>query len=213
VGELAGARRFEPNDVLHRYLAWWETDEFDTGPVAAGVFSRVSAGASPDQAVVDVHRKLRGMTAGIGPAHRSTVVADAKFLAFEELAECARAEARLTHWHPLAGDVAAASAELSRLLLEGEPWIQALDRCDDAKLKATAEAVERWQVPPEDASGYSVSVLHAALHFVGTLRSTFEALERAEQFASAANYAPVLVGALASARWGADSLAPDGPTS
>jgi ADP-ribosylglycohydrolase len=138
-----------------------------------------------------------------------TTDTDAEFLAFDDLADCAREEAGLTHWHPLAGDVAAASAELSRVLLEGEPWGQALVRCCDGKLKETAEAIERWQVPPEDTSGYSVSVLHAALYFVGTSRSTLEALERAAQFAGVANYAPVLVGALACARWGADNSPPD----
>jgi ADP-ribosylglycohydrolase len=206
---LRALGRFEPNDVLQRYLAWWEAGGFDTGPVAAEAFSRISAGVSPDQAVAAAHEKLGGMTAGIGPAHRSTVLADAGFLAFDDLADCARAEARLTHWHPLAGDVAAACAELARLLLEGEPWGQVIDRCKDGKLKETAEAARQWQLPPKDISGYSVSVLHAALHFVGTSGSIVEALERAAQFAGAANYAPVLVGALACARWGHNNSPPD----
>jgi ADP-ribosylglycohydrolase len=51
-----------------------------------------------------------GMTAGCNPAHRCAPLAMAPFVPDEELAERALQEARLTHHHPLAGDVAAAVA-------------------------------------------------------------------------------------------------------
>ena len=35
---LSDRRRFDPEDVLARYLAWWRDGAFDTGPTAATVF-------------------------------------------------------------------------------------------------------------------------------------------------------------------------------
>ena len=48
----------------------------------------------------------------------------------------------------------------------------------------------------------------AALHFVGTSGCFAEALERSLAFAGPANYCPVLVGAIAGARWGASAIMP-----
>jgi ADP-ribosylglycohydrolase len=49
-------------------------------------------------------------------------------------------------------------------------------------------------------------VLRAALHFVGSSACFTEVLERSLAFAGAANYCPVLVGAIAGARWGASAI-------
>jgi ADP-ribosylglycohydrolase len=49
-------------------------------------------------------------------------------------------------------------------------------------------------------------VLRAAVYFVGTSGSFAEALERSLVFAGPANYCPVLVGAIAGARWGASAI-------
>jgi hypothetical protein len=49
-------------------------------------------------------------------------------------------------------------------------------------------------------------VLRAALHFVGTSACLVEALERSLAFAGAANYCPVLVGAIGGTRWGTSDI-------
>jgi hypothetical protein len=61
---------------------------------------------------------------------------------------------------------------------------------------------------PGSNGGFAPDVLRAALHFVGTSGSFAEALERSLAFAWPANYCPVLVGAIAGARWGASAIPP-----
>ena len=64
------------------------------------------------------------------------------------------------------------------------------------------------QEGPGNNGGFAPDVLRAALHFVGTSGSFAEALERSLAFAGPANYCPVLVGAIAGARWGASAIMP-----
>jgi hypothetical protein len=49
-------------------------------------------------------------------------------------------------------------------------------------------------------------VLRAAVYFVGTSACFTEALGRSLAFAGPSNYCPVLVGAVAGARWGACAI-------
>jgi len=59
---------------------------------------------------------------------------------------------------------------------------------------------------PGNNGGFAPDVLRAALHFVGTSVCLAEALGRSLAFAGAANYCPVLVGAIGGARWGAAAI-------
>src|SRR5882724_5472111 len=104
---LATRRAFDPDDVLARYLDWWRDGGFDTGPVADDVFALVASGVAVEDAVRRVDAARGGLTAGCNPAHRSPPLALAAFLGDSELPDLARREARLTHRHDLAGDVAA----------------------------------------------------------------------------------------------------------
>ena len=64
------------------------------------------------------------------------------------------------------------------------------------------------QEGPGNNGGFAPDVLRAALHFVGTSACFAEALERSLAFAGPSNYCPVLVGAVAGARWGASAVPP-----
>jgi ADP-ribosylglycohydrolase len=44
---LADRRRFDPDDILARYLDWWRDGAFDTGPTAATVFSLIEGWSPP----------------------------------------------------------------------------------------------------------------------------------------------------------------------
>jgi ADP-ribosylglycohydrolase len=59
---------------------------------------------------------------------------------------------------------------------------------------------------PGAPSGFAPEVLRAALYFVDTSKTFPDALHRAIAFAGSANYCPVLVGAIAGARWGASTI-------
>ena len=66
-----------------------------------------------------------------------------------------------------------------------------------------------WGPSREDPlrrGGYAPDVLRAALRFTDRAGSAVEAIDTSLRFAGPANYAPVLVGVLAGARWGADAI-------
>jgi ADP-ribosylglycohydrolase len=63
-------------------------------------------------------------------------------------------------------------------------------------------AIESWDKPPVDGSGFSPAVLNAALHFVGTSHSFDACLRRSMEFSGDDNYVAVMTAALAGARWG-----------
>ena len=190
--------RLDPADVLDRYLAWWRQGAFDTGPVSARALAHMAAGMSVGDATAQVHYEFGGMTAGCNPAHRTPPLAMCAAVADDDLAGCALAEARLTHHDPLAGEVAAAATGLCRALVRGDGWGMALRH------------VSGFAAPdgPGSNGGFAPDVLRAALHFVGSSARFTEALARSLAFAGPSNYCPVLVGAVAGARWGASAVPP-----
>ena len=187
---------FHPADILKRYLAWYQEGAFDTGPVSGRAFALVAAGVPVHEATAQVHREFGGMTAGCNPAHRSPPLAMLAAIADEDLAGCAMAEARLTHYDPLAGEVAAAVNKLCRAPIRGAGW-------QDAVQEAGSFASQEG---PGNNGGYAPDVLRAALFFVGTSACFTEALDRSLAFAGPSNYCPVLVGAVAGARFGASAV-------
>lgn len=187
---------FNPSDILERYLAWWREGAFDTGPVSDRALELLASGILAPEATAQVHRESGGKTASCNPAHRCPPLAMLAAIADDDLPGCAMAEARLTHYDPLAGEVAAAVNSLCRSLIRGDAWDVALRWCNRF---AGHEG-------PGSNGGFAPDVLRAALQFVGTSPCLAEALEQSLAFAEAANYCPVLVGAIAGARWGASAI-------
>jgi ADP-ribosylglycohydrolase len=194
------------DDLTERYLEWWRTDAFDMGPTAARVFGRVERGVAWEIASRQVHEQLGGLTAGCNPAHRSAPLAMCASLSSTELAGLAQREARLTHEHPLAGDVAAAVVCVCRGLIEGDSWERVCARAAVGRLPETQRALETSARDSLSPGGFAPEVLRAAVAFVGSASSAPEALERAIDFAGPANYCPILVGSFAGARWGAQAI-------
>ena len=56
--------RFDPADIVARYLHWWPEGAFDTGPVSGRALELMAAGMSPSEASAQVHREFGGRTAG-----------------------------------------------------------------------------------------------------------------------------------------------------
>jgi ADP-ribosyl-[dinitrogen reductase] hydrolase len=208
---LLACQTFDADDLLQRYLRWWREDGIDSGPTTARVLELIDSGMPPDQAVNQAHRESEGLTAGCNPAHRCVPLAMASFIPDEELAGVALREAGLTHRHPLAGDVAAAVAVLSRALVRGEAWTDALERAAVDRLDRTRQALSAGTRGPGGRDGYAPEVLQTAVHFAASGASFDEALRAALDFAGPANYCPVLVGAIAGARWGSTAIASEAP--
>ena len=62
---------------------------------------------------------------------------------------------------------------------------------------------------PLSPGGFAPEVLRAVVHFVAHHHSFTDALGASLTFAGPANYCPVLVGAVAGARWGAVAISPE----
>lgn len=195
---LAAVRAFDPADVLQRYVTWHREGAFDTGPVTGRVLALIGRGVAGDAAVLAVDEALHGLTAGCNPAHRVAPLAMAAFLPDDQLPDTACVEARLTHLHPLAGEVATAVAVLCRALVRDETWEAARER---AAASAPGAATALYPRAPS-AGGFAPEALAAAVWFVDRGASFAEALGASLAFAGPANYCPVLVGAIGGARWG-----------
>ena len=187
---LAANRHLDVNDLAARYLAWWREGSFDSGLTFAMVFSRVDGGMGLAAAVREVDELLGGLTAGCGPAHRSAPLAACPFIPTDQLPNSAREEARITHWHPHAGDAAAVVVMLCRHLLEGQSWTKAKELV--GQHSKTTEAYEAIMSRPLTDTGYSLDAVRAALYFM----DCDDPLGQARRFAGGGNYCPVIVGAL-----------------
>jgi ADP-ribosylglycohydrolase len=150
------------------------------------------------ETTVQVHREFGGMTAGCNPAHRSPPLSMLASIADEDLAALAKAEAGLTHHDPVAGEIAANVIKLCRAMIRDGAWDVALRQGSGLS----------HQEGPGNNGGFAPDVLRAAVYFVGTYDCFAEALVRSLAFAGSANYCPVLVGAIAGARWGASTIPP-----
>jgi ADP-ribosylglycohydrolase len=197
---------FDADDVLARYLDWYQKGAFDTGPVAEKVFARIVAGDQVDIAVRFVHKERGGFTAGCNPAHRSPPLAMAHYLADDKLPRAVLQEAALTHFESQAGDVAAGVVMLCRHLIVGAEWQDALAAAACGRRKLTQRALGVIKRGSLDRGGYAPDVLAAAIHFLDSHDSLGDALEASFTFAGRSNYCPVLVGAIGGARWGAGAV-------
>lgn len=199
---LSDRRAFDPQDVLSRYLDWYCSGAFDTGPVASRVFALITKGTVPEDAVKMVHSDLKGMTAGGNPAHRCGPLSMARFIDDEALPSAAAREALLTHYDQIAGDVSAAVVVLCRQLILGSDWRKALELASVGRPEKTRRALRVAKRNEIDPGGFSPNILAAAVYFLEKHDSLAGALDESFEFAGGANYCPVLVGAIGGARWG-----------
>jgi len=185
---IEGKERLSVQDVTARYLDWWKTDAFDTGPVFDAVFAKINEGTWRADAAFQVHLELNGETAGCNPVHRIAPLALFRFVSFNALGSIARKEARITHWHEIAGDMSAVMAYLCWCLLKEQSW-------EDAKSITAAMEPEAWELIEQakiSKDGYAPNVMRTAIEFLDQPNS----LERAFEFAGFGNYCPVIVGTL-----------------
>ena len=185
---LEACNGFNQSDLVKRYYHWWNTDAFDTGPTFAMVFQKVSQGISIEDASIQVHKQLNGMTAGCGPAHRIAPLAGFKDIPTNQLIDFARQEAKITHYHPDAGNCSAVMVLLCRYLIEGHSWNDSKNLVSqNEEMKSTWINIQNANL---NAGGYVLDVMHSAVHFL----NVEDALEKSLEFAGPSNYCPVIVG-------------------
>ena len=190
---------FVAEAVFQDYYNWITTDGYDMGPTFHSVCTLVSNGMPPSEAVFQTHQEFDGKTAGIGPAHRATPLALLYRQDIPLLDACVRAEAKLSHYSPIAADVSVVTVRICAHLLNGCDFDSAIDRALQG-----IETVSLDVLPPHEyhAGGYAPKVLQTAVNFLRTASTFREALEDSLSFAGHANYCPVLVGVIGACRFG-----------
>ena len=227
---LAADHAYDPIAVLKAYHSWWREgegiDAWDTGPIAARALRsapELRTVADAERVASAIDESLRGKTAGANAVHRVPPFAACAFLPDDLLPDIARQESRMTHWSPISQATCAVTVVLCRRLLRGEAWDDALQALSSAvpglapdapavqRVVRAAAAGEHRAAAPAcglDAGGFCIAVLEAALRFVDRAPDFGAALRTSIDFAGPDNYCPVLVGALAGARFGAQGIGP-----
>ena len=158
------------------------------------VFQKLSKGFSIDQASKDIDKQLNGATAGCGPAHRIAPLASLNNIQKNQLIDFAKEEAKITHYHPDAGNCSAIMVLLCKYLLEGKSWIESKKTVSETEqLKSTWLNIQNANL---NSGGYVLDVMHSALYFLDKENS----LENSLLFAGSANYCPIIVGILENIR-------------
>jgi len=158
------------------------------------------------------------------------------FISETQLADLACQESRLTHWSPLSQATCVALCVICRHLINGMTWVNAIqsflqvyatrgtlastsstshNSSDDSNEDSDPMALVTLHITqalrPEYKSqlnrgGFAPLVLSTAVYFVHHSDSFNQALSSSIDFAGLQNYCPVLVGALAGARYGVDEV-------
>jgi ADP-ribosylglycohydrolase len=164
-----------------------------------------------DQSIIDetvklADKKYSGHTAGCGPAQRSYPLAFCPFILDDDLFDYTKLEAQLTHYNPLAGEVAGIVNVICRSLVKNQSWTDAINSAFSTPqlhndVKAIYGRHHRWSNPAvETHSAYAPTVLNAAIHYVATSENASQAIAKAH--AKDKHYCTPIVGILAGARWG-----------
>jgi ADP-ribosylglycohydrolase len=166
---------FNEKDLRKRYLNWWRSNAFDTGPTYASVFSKIDKGMDPKLAVRKVHEEFGHNTAGCGPAHRATPLAGMLNIKTDQLISLAKKEAKITHYDEDAGNGSAIVIMLCRYLLEGQSYYNAQNLVSNEKdLKDSWIKLQNAELKPD---GYIYNVIFSALHFIKEDKTLADAIK------------------------------------
>ena len=183
---LTSNKRFDEQDLRQRYLNWWKSGAFDTGPTYAGVFNKIDKEMDPKLAVQKVHEEFGFNTAGCGPAHRATPLAGMLNIPTDQLSTLARKEAKITHFDEDAGNGSAIVIMLCRYLLEGKSYYDSENLiCNDKDLKDSWFKLQKAKLKPD---GYIYNVIFSALHFIKEDKTLADAIK----FSGKANYCSII---------------------
>jgi ADP-ribosylglycohydrolase len=230
---LAKQQDYKPVDAFLGYNSWYNSgkgvDAWDTGPTSRQLLHLHNATKSIafDDRYLEIledrsrklNQRLNGLTAGVNAAHRVAPLALGWFLNNDQLLiEAAQQESRLTHWSSISQDTCAVVAVLCRQLLLGVDFFDAIQNILQREDELTSETpiimkkiqegldVSILEKNSNTTGGFCPEVLKAALHFVAHSECFEDALNQSIAFAGPSNYCPVLVGAIAGARYGASNV-------
>lgn len=220
---LCKSKRFDASDIMSRYLNLYHTSKCNMGEATKLVYEELIASVPPASSAItrknfvftvqriydasqSAHDKLNGLSGGCNAVQRSFPLAFCPWIEDEKLFHISCAEARLTHYSPVAGQVAGVMNVICRRLLRGDEWDKAVKTAFSSTpnmLEEIHEIRKQYEqdqfIKPTGHAAYAPNTLYTALYCAGQADSFSNAIERANQIES--QYCPVLVAVLAGTRW------------
>ncbi|CAF2846494.1 unnamed protein product [Rotaria sp. Silwood2] len=222
---LLELKRFDGPNIISRYLYLNHTKKYDFGETMKFVYQNLKDKIKHydehssisredflfDQSIIDetvklTDKKLGGYTAGCGPVHRSFPLALCPWIDDDDLFNISKKEATLTHFNPLAGQVAGIVNLICRSLLKNATWHDAVQSAFSTpslhtELGDVYYRYSRWSTPSKNIhSAYAPTVLQQALHYVTTSHNITEVIEKAKVDRNV--YCLPIIGVLSGALWG-----------
>ena len=206
---LAASGDFDPQDVVRRYMAWFESNPTDVGLTVRTTLLSIRSGTPWERAARRAHVVLGRMSAGNGSLMRSPAIALRYANDPARRREVALQESMLTHFDRLAGWACVAYTDIVAAALAGTSALRALVPASAAAIEADeprVAAVLRDALEASRAeiiaSGYVLDTLKAALWAVLHSEDFEQALIEAVNLGDDADTVGALTGALAGALYG-----------
>lgn len=223
---LLELKRFDGPNILSRYLYTYHNNHYDLGETMRAAYedfkdriqfpTRIARTINRENLLFDrsiieetvkaADERLNGRTAGCGPVHRSFPLALCPWIDDDDLFSISKQEAKLTHYNPLAGEVAGIVNLICRSLLKNQSWYDAVqsaftapglhDEISNIQVRFTRQSTSSSTMPP----AYVANALHEALHCVTNANSLAEILKQPQKKISF--YSLPIIGVLSGARWG-----------
>lgn len=222
---LLERKQFDGPDILSRYLYLYHTKRYELGATTKYLYQLVLNNVqttgnnssitrqnfllnenSINEYVKITNDKLDGHTAGCSPAQRSFPLALCTWIDDDDLFEVSKKEAALTHFSPLAGQVAGVINVICRSLLRNKTWPEAVSRgfASPGLDRIISEVSVRYSRSPDPFktthSAYAPTMLNAALYHIHHATNAKEAINSVAN--TDKSYCAPVVGFLSGARWG-----------
>lgn len=210
---LVESGEFDPEDVVERFVAWYDSSPFDMGMMTADALRRLKRGDAWDEAGQAVwESRPEGKNAGNGSVMRCAPYAIAFGEQPDRLVEVSRKSSAITHADPRC---TYGCAVLNRTLADlatgtARPLETVLD---DIEGDAPEELVDALRVVPDDvdpetlqSSGYVIHTLQTGLYHGLTAETPRDGIVRAVNMGRDTDTVGAVTGAVVGARFGADAL-------
>jgi hypothetical protein len=221
---LLGNKRFNGPDILSKYLFLYHTQRSEVGATTKYIYqvavnnvsNKGKTSLTPqdflfDQSIINetvkmADKNLGGLTAGCGAAQRSFPLALCPSISDDDLFGLSMEEAALTHYSPLAGQVAGVVNLICRSLFRNKTWHEAVHFAfSQPSLNPDVTNIHsRYSRSPgpyvKTDPAYAPTALNAALYYITNSKNAVEAIETAR--ANDKHFCAPIVGILSGARWG-----------
>ena len=210
---LADGTGFRPDDIMRRYLAWFDAQPRDVSLTVRTVLLAIHSGSAWDIASRRAYEILGRPTAGNGSLMRCAPVALRFFADPDKRREAALRESTLTHFDPLAGWACAAFVELLVAAMAGRlrdsvPAIAASFAEEDTQV--TEALLAAVNAEPEEIQSFAMVLdsLKTAVWAVLRTHSFEDAVCTTVNLGDDADTNGAITGALAGAAYGAAAIPP-----